>query len=80
MADTGRILVSAHFCWAAPVTETKLPQGNICPPFQPESKDKFTAIYTGIIRQRIRNRDIGQDPTKHRRYTQATVHKDNKLE
>jgi hypothetical protein len=39
MADTGKILVSAHFRWAVPVTETKLPQGNICPPIQPELKD-----------------------------------------
>jgi hypothetical protein len=39
MANTGKILVSAHFHWAVPVTETKLPQGTICPPVQPESKD-----------------------------------------
>jgi hypothetical protein len=35
----GKILVSTHFRWAAPVTETKLPQGNICLLIQPESKD-----------------------------------------
>jgi hypothetical protein len=39
IVDTRKVLVSAHFCWAVPVTETKLPQGNICPPVQPESKD-----------------------------------------
>jgi hypothetical protein len=42
MADTGKILVSAHFRWAVPVTKTKLPQGNICPPVQPESKDNYS--------------------------------------